>query len=126
MNSHQGMARFHIRHAPQQPERQRHRTRWRLPRQSLADDATCRAAYTPVICETPTGRTAMNEHVYKTIEITGSSHKGPEDAIRLAIGKASQTVKNMRWFKVVEMRGNIDNGKIEYWQVTLDLGFTLE
>jgi flavin-binding protein dodecin len=68
----------------------------------------------------------MNEHVYKTIEITGSSHKGPEDAIRLAIEKASRTVKNMRWFKVVETRGNIDNGKIEYWQVTLDLGFTLE
>lgn len=84
------------------------------------------AAYTPVICGTPTGRTAMNEHVYKTIEITGSSHKGPEDAIRLAIGKAAHTVKNMRWFKVIEMRGNIDNGKIDYWQVTLDLGFTLE
>jgi flavin-binding protein dodecin len=68
----------------------------------------------------------MNEHVYKTIEITGSSHKGLEDAIRVAIEKAAQSVHNIRWFKVVETRGNIDKGKIDYWQVTLDLGFTLE
>jgi flavin-binding protein dodecin len=68
----------------------------------------------------------MNEHVYKTIQITGSSHQGQEDAIRVAIDKASKTVHNMRWFKVVETRGNIDKGKIDYWQVTLDLGFTLE
>jgi flavin-binding protein dodecin len=72
------------------------------------------------------GEALMNEHVYKTIEITGSSHAGPEEAIRLAIEKAAQTVHNLRWFKVTEMRGNIDKGKIEYWQVTLDLGFTLE
>jgi dodecin len=68
----------------------------------------------------------MNEHVYKTIEITGSSQKGPDDAIRVAIEKAAQTVHNLRWFKVAEMRGNIENGKIAYWQVTLDLAFTLE
>jgi dodecin len=68
----------------------------------------------------------MNEHVYKTIQITGSSHQGPEQAIRVAIDKASKTVHNMRWFKVIETRGNIDKGKIEYWQVTLDVGFTLE
>lgn len=68
----------------------------------------------------------MNEHVYKTIEITGSSPKSPDDAIRVAIEKASHTVKNMRWFKVIETRGNIENGKIAYWQVTLNLGFTLE
>jgi dodecin len=68
----------------------------------------------------------MNEHVYKTIEITGSSQKGADDAIRVAIDKASQTVHNLRWFKVTEIRGNIENGKVAYWQVTLDLGFTLE
>jgi flavin-binding protein dodecin len=68
----------------------------------------------------------MNEHVYKTIEITGSSRKGSEDAIRVAIEKAAQSVHNLRWFKVIETRGNIDNGKIEYWQVSLDVGFTLE
>jgi hypothetical protein len=68
----------------------------------------------------------MNAHVYKTIQITGSSNKSAEDAIRAAIEKATQTVHNLRWFKVIETRGTIDNGKIGYWQVTLDLGFTLE
>jgi dodecin len=68
----------------------------------------------------------MNEHVYKTIEITGSSQKSSDDAIRVAIEKAAKTVHNLRWFTVTEMRGNIENGKIAYWQVTLDLAFTLE
>ena len=68
----------------------------------------------------------MNDHVYKSIEITGSSTKSADDAIRVAIDKASSTVKNMRWFKVTETRGNIENGKIAYWQVTINLGFTLE
>lgn len=68
----------------------------------------------------------MNEHVYKTIEITGSSSKGSDDAIRVAIQKASATVKNMRWFKVSETRGYIESGKITYWQVTVQIGFALE
>jgi flavin-binding protein dodecin len=68
----------------------------------------------------------MNEHVYKTIEITGSSQKSSDDAIRVAVEKAAKTVHNLRWFKVNEMRGNIENGKIAFWQVTLDLAFTLE
>lgn len=68
----------------------------------------------------------MNDHVYKTIEITGTSRKGPEDAVRLAIEKASKTVHNLRWFKVIETRGNIESGRIDHWQVTLSLGFTLE
>ena len=68
----------------------------------------------------------MNDHVYKTVEITGSSQKSADDAVRIAIDRASNTVKNMRWFKVTEIRGAIDNGKIGYWQVTIQLGFTLE
>ena len=68
----------------------------------------------------------MSEHVYKTIEITGTSPKGADEAIRIAIERASATVKNMRWFKVIETRGNIDGGKVEYWQVTIAVGFTLE
>jgi dodecin len=68
----------------------------------------------------------MNDHVYKTIELTGSSHKSADDAIRIAIEKASKTVHNLRWFKVNEMRGHIEGGKIDYWQVTLDVGFTLD
>lgn len=68
----------------------------------------------------------MNDHVYKTIEITGSSTQSPDDAVRIAIDKASLTVKHLRWFKVMETRGNIENGKIAYWQVTIHVGFTLE
>ncbi|AMN47004.1 hypothetical protein ACG33_07820 [Steroidobacter denitrificans] len=68
----------------------------------------------------------MNDHVYKTIEITGSSRKSADDAIRIAIEKASDSVSNMRWFKVIETRGNIDDGKIAYWQVTLHIGFTVQ
>ena len=68
----------------------------------------------------------MPDHVYKIIEITGSSTKGQDDAIRNAIARAGQTVRNMRWFQVTESRGHIENGQIAYWQVTLKIGFTLE
>jgi flavin-binding protein dodecin len=68
----------------------------------------------------------MNDHVYKTIELTGSSQKSADDAIRIAIERASKTVHNLRWFKVSEIRGHIENAKIDYWQVTLDVGFTLD
>jgi hypothetical protein len=68
----------------------------------------------------------MNEHVYKTIEITGSSPKSADDAIRVAVAKASATIKNLRWFKVVETRGHIEADQVAHWQVTIHLGFTLE
>jgi dodecin len=68
----------------------------------------------------------MNDHVYKTIEITGSSPTSADDAIRVAVAKASTTVKNLRWFKVVETRGHIEGDKVAHWQVTIHLGFTLE
>jgi flavin-binding protein dodecin len=68
----------------------------------------------------------MPDHVYKVIELTGSSQKGLQDAIETAIARASKTVRNMRWFQVVETRGHIDEGKVAYWQVTIKVGFTLE
>jgi len=68
----------------------------------------------------------MNDHVYKTVEITGSSAKSPDDAVRIAIDRAAATIKKTRWFKVTETRGAIENGKVAYWQVTIQLGFTLE
>jgi len=68
----------------------------------------------------------MPDHVYKTIELVGSSTKGVEDATRSAIAKASQTVRNLRWFEVIETRGHIEEGKVAHWQVTLKVGFTLE
>jgi len=68
----------------------------------------------------------MSDHVYKTIELTGSSTKGMEDAVHRAIDRASKTVRNMRWFEVIETRGHIENGSIAHWQVTLKVGFTLD
>jgi flavin-binding protein dodecin len=68
----------------------------------------------------------MSDHVYKTIELVGSSTKGMEDAVQTAIAKAAETVRNLRWFEVVETRGHIEKERVAHWQVTLKLGFTLE
>lgn len=68
----------------------------------------------------------MSEHIYKKIEVVGSSKIGVEDAIKNAIAKAGETIRNLRWFEVVETRGQIENGQIAYWQVTLKVGFTIE
>lgn len=69
---------------------------------------------------------AMSDHVYKSIELTGSSTNGIEEAVGNAIAKASETVRNMQWFEVVETRGHIQDGKVAHWQVTVKVGFTLE
>jgi dodecin len=68
----------------------------------------------------------MSEHVYKKLELTGSSKIGIEDAVATALAKAAKTVRNMHWFEVVETRGHIDGGKIAHWQVSIKVGFTLE
>ncbi len=68
----------------------------------------------------------MSNHVYKMIELTGSSEKGIEEAIQNAVAKASESVRNMRWFQVTDTRGHIDNGQVQHWQVTVKIGFTLE
>lgn len=68
----------------------------------------------------------MSDHVYKLIEIVGSSAKSSDDAIANAIAKASKTVHNMDWFEVKEMRGHIVNGKVGHYQVTLKIGFRLD
>ena len=68
----------------------------------------------------------MSNHVYKTIELTGSSPKGLEDAIANAVKKASQTLHNLRWFQVTETRGEIEKGRVAHWQVTMKVGFTLD
>jgi dodecin len=67
----------------------------------------------------------MNDHIYKKIELTGSSTVGMQNAIENAISKASQTIHHMRWFEVVETRGHIADGKIAHWQVTIKVGFSL-
>ncbi len=68
----------------------------------------------------------MSEHVYKVIELVGSSTTGTDDAIQNAVNRASQTIRNMRWFQVVETRGHIDSGKVSHYQVTVKIGFTLD
>lgn len=68
----------------------------------------------------------MSDHVYKKLELTGSSTNSIEEAVGNAITKASDTIHNMRWFEVVETRGHIEEGKIEHWQVTVKIGFTLD
>jgi flavin-binding protein dodecin len=68
----------------------------------------------------------VSDHVYKQIELTGSSKTSIEEAIQTAIDKAAKTIHNMRWFVVTEQRGYIDNNAIAYYQVTLKIGFTLD
>jgi flavin-binding protein dodecin len=68
----------------------------------------------------------MKDHVYKLIELTGTSTTSIEDAVGTAIKRAHKTIKNLCWFQVVETRGNIDKGKIQHWQVTIKVGFSVE
>jgi flavin-binding protein dodecin len=68
----------------------------------------------------------MSEHVYKTLELVGSSTTSADDAVKRAVARASQTVRQLRWFQVLDTRGHIENGEIAHWQVTIKVGFTLE
>jgi len=68
----------------------------------------------------------MSEHVYKKIELTGSSEKSLEDAIHNAVAKAAETIHDMRWFEVVDTRGHIEDGRVVHYQVTVKIGFTLD
>jgi dodecin len=68
----------------------------------------------------------MSTHVYKTIELVGSSSAGSDDAVRVAVTRAAATVRNLRWFEVLETRGHIEDGQIAHWQVTIKVGFTLD
>jgi flavin-binding protein dodecin len=68
----------------------------------------------------------MTDHVYKHIDITGTSTVSSDDAVKKAISKASETIRGIRWFKVVETRGYIDGNAVRNWQVTIQIGFMLE
>ena len=68
----------------------------------------------------------MSEHVYKILELTGSSTTSIEDAVSNAIAKAAKTVRRMQWFQVLETRGHIADGAVSHWQVTVKVGFTLD
>jgi dodecin len=68
----------------------------------------------------------MSEHIYKVIELVGSSTTSSDDAIQNAIERASKTLKNLDWFQVAETRGHLVDGRIAHYQVTLKVGFRLE
>jgi flavin-binding protein dodecin len=68
----------------------------------------------------------MQEHIYKVVELVGSSDKSIEDAIATAVARAHETVRNLRWFEVLQTRGQIEEGRIRHYQVVLKVGFTME
>jgi flavin-binding protein dodecin len=72
------------------------------------------------------GSDSMNDHVYKHLELTGSSTESIEAAVNRAIAKAHETVRNIQWFTITETRGHVTEGKVAHWQVTINVGFTLE
>ena len=67
----------------------------------------------------------LSDHIYKIMELTGSSSTSMQSAIENAVARASKTVRDMRWFEVIETRGHIEQGTIKHWQVTIKVGFTL-
>jgi dodecin len=68
----------------------------------------------------------MEDHVYRVIEVVGTSPKSVDDAIKTAVARASKTIRNLRWFEVVQTRGHLEEGKVHHFQVTLRIGFTME
>jgi flavin-binding protein dodecin len=73
-----------------------------------------------------TGGITVSDHVYRLIQLTGTSAVSSDDAIRNAIARASNTLHKLRWFEVLETRGDIQDGEVGHWQVTIRVGFTLE
>lgn len=68
----------------------------------------------------------MSDHTYKLIELTGSSPDGIQSAIENAIAKASESLHSLRWFEVTDTRGQIVDGQVAHWQVSIKVGFTLD
>jgi dodecin len=68
----------------------------------------------------------MSDHVYKSVEITGSSADGVSEAIERAVAKAAETLRELEWFELVSVRGHIEDGRVAHYQATVKLGFRLE
>ena len=68
----------------------------------------------------------MTDHIYKHIELTGSSPESFQKAVENAVSRASKTVRNMRWFEMLDCRGQIENNQVSHWQATIKVGFTME
>jgi Uncharacterized conserved protein len=67
-----------------------------------------------------------DEHIYRVVELVGTSNASIEDAVQAAIGRAEKTLRNVRWFEVVETRGHVQDGRVAHYQVRLKVGFTLD
>lgn len=78
------------------------------------------------LCDVSGREHSLNAHVYKGLELTGSSPSSIEEAVQSAIAKAHETVRNIQWFEVTETRGHVQDGKVMHWQVTVKIGFTLD
>jgi flavin-binding protein dodecin len=85
-----------------------------------------RAPVVLVFRATKRNNARMSDHIYKKIELVGSSPDSFDAAVKNAVARAEKTVRNMRWFEVTETRGKIEDGKVNHWQVTLKVGFTLD
>jgi dodecin len=68
----------------------------------------------------------MDDHVYKIMDLVGSSETSIEDAVQTAVARASRTIRNLRWFEVIQTRGHIEDGRVHHYQVVLRIGFTLD
>jgi flavin-binding protein dodecin len=68
----------------------------------------------------------MPDHIYKSVELTGSSTTTIENAVQKAVSRASKTLHNLRWFEVTQIRGVIEDENVAHWQVTMKVGFTLD
>jgi hypothetical protein len=68
----------------------------------------------------------MTEHLYKTVELTGSSPTGVQDAVENSLRRADKTLRNIRWFEFGQVRGAVEGGKVAHWQVSMKVGFTLD
>jgi flavin-binding protein dodecin len=73
-----------------------------------------------------TKKNEAKDHVYKILELVGSSEKSIEDAVQNAVARASKTIRDMKWFEIVQTRGHIEDGTVRHYQVTVRVGFTLE
>jgi len=72
------------------------------------------------------GMATPDEHIYRVVELVGTSNASIEDAVQAAIGRAEKTLRNVRWFEVVETRGHVQDGRVAHYQVRLKVGFTLD
>ncbi len=68
----------------------------------------------------------MNASVFKTVQITGTSATGSDHAVAVALERASKTIRNLRWFRVTDTRGEIEGGRVSQWQVSIEVGFALD